>query len=74
MDITPERILLDTPAAARYLAERGVKLTAATLTTWRSTRMGLALPFRRIGNRIYYVPADLDRLVAGELPRESKSA
>ena len=49
--------VLDTPAAAQRLG-----VSPATLSTWRCTN-AVRVPFVRVGRRVLYRTADLDRFL-----------
>ncbi len=56
---------LNTKQAAQHLKEAGAPFTAGTLEVWRS--LGKGPSFIRVGgNRVFYLPSELDEFVIGQ--------
>lgn len=60
------KLLLTPPKAVEFLANHGVKLSPATLASWRTKDPG-RVPYRKVFGRIYYDAAVLEALVNGSL-------
>lgn len=54
-----------TEGAAAYLEDLGTPFTKGTLETWRC--LGKGPRFRRIGRKVFYTKADLDRFSRGQI-------
>jgi hypothetical protein len=59
------KLLLTPPKAVEFLANHGVRCSAATLASWR-TRDPERIPYRKVFGRVYYEAAVLEALVNGE--------
>jgi hypothetical protein len=58
---------LATPAASRYLRQRGLRVQPTTLSQWRWKKKGP--PYYRELMRVYYRPADLSAFAAASTQR-----
>ncbi len=55
---------LSTREAANYLAEQGTPFSVGTLEVWRHYRKGPS--FKKIGKKVFYTPAALDKFIQGQ--------